>query len=243
MTSSHANVPRSSSTCLATAEDLRRYQHLVDHGTSPLSLNAAIAGPQSFSKSRSTAPNGWSVRMHPVRLPARCPSCSAPMKLRCALGHALVQLCGGAEPPGRKLNNRLRERLAHGGTLFRGYFWGCRKRLGVAGHAVVHHSEPLRIANYERCHAAIVKTRSDKSNSIAIDLRRRSQSHTPNTSCKVCRGVSSDTVRLSSIAIREWSSVSFRAVTRDLGMCGGIVNLLVRHVSPSAARYAACSRR
>ena len=32
-----------------TVEDLRRYQlHLVDHGTSPVSLNAAIAGLKFF---------------------------------------------------------------------------------------------------------------------------------------------------------------------------------------------------
>ena len=38
----------------ATVEDLRRYQlHLVDHGTSPVSLNAAITGLKFFSKSRS----------------------------------------------------------------------------------------------------------------------------------------------------------------------------------------------
>ncbi|MGF6609261.1 hypothetical protein OKW45_004183 [Paraburkholderia sp. WSM4175] len=33
---------------MSTAEDLRRYQHLVDHGTSPLSLNAAIARQKSL---------------------------------------------------------------------------------------------------------------------------------------------------------------------------------------------------
>ena len=33
----------------ATVEDLRRYQlHLVDHGTSPVSLNAAITGLKFF---------------------------------------------------------------------------------------------------------------------------------------------------------------------------------------------------
>ena len=33
----------------ATVEDLRRYQlHLVDHGTSPISLNAAITGLKFF---------------------------------------------------------------------------------------------------------------------------------------------------------------------------------------------------
>jgi len=33
----------------ATVDDLRRYQlHLVDHGTSPVSLNAAIAGLKFF---------------------------------------------------------------------------------------------------------------------------------------------------------------------------------------------------
>lgn len=66
----------------ATAEDLRRYQlHLVDHGTSPVSLNHAITGLKFFFEVTLDQPE-LMVRMHPVRVPrhAHYPSCLAPMK-------------------------------------------------------------------------------------------------------------------------------------------------------------------
>ena len=57
----------------ATVEDLRRYQlHLVDHGTSPVSLNAAIAGLKFFFEV--TLGNGdVMAKMQPVRVPHTLP--------------------------------------------------------------------------------------------------------------------------------------------------------------------------
>ena len=53
----------------ATVEDLRRYQlHLVDHGTSPVSLNHAITGLKFFFEVTLDRPD-LMLRMHPVRVP------------------------------------------------------------------------------------------------------------------------------------------------------------------------------
>jgi integrase/recombinase XerD len=57
----------------ATVEDLRRYQlHLVDHGTSPVSLNAAITGLKFFFEI--TLDQGdLMAKMQPVRVPHTLP--------------------------------------------------------------------------------------------------------------------------------------------------------------------------
>jgi integrase/recombinase XerD len=57
----------------ATAEDLRRYQlHLVDHGISPVSLNAAITGLKFFFEV--TLDHAELIaRMQPVRVPRTLP--------------------------------------------------------------------------------------------------------------------------------------------------------------------------
>jgi site-specific recombinase XerD len=57
----------------ATVEDLRRYQlHLVDHGTSPVSLNAAITGLKFFFEV--TLDQGeLMAKMQPVRVPRTLP--------------------------------------------------------------------------------------------------------------------------------------------------------------------------
>ena len=57
----------------ATVEDLRRYQlHLVDHGTSPVSLNAAITGLKFFFEV--TLDQGeLMAKMQPVQVPRTLP--------------------------------------------------------------------------------------------------------------------------------------------------------------------------
>jgi hypothetical protein len=57
----------------ATVEDLRRFQlHLVDHGTSPVSLNAAITGLKFFFEV--TLGHGELLaKMQPVRVPHTLP--------------------------------------------------------------------------------------------------------------------------------------------------------------------------
>lgn len=53
----------------ATVEDLRRYQlHLLDHSTSPVSLNHAITGLKFFLEVTLDRPE-LMVRMRPVRMP------------------------------------------------------------------------------------------------------------------------------------------------------------------------------
>jgi len=55
----------------ATVEDLRRYQlHLVDHGISPISLNAAITGLKFFYEITLEHAE-LMARMQPVRIPRR----------------------------------------------------------------------------------------------------------------------------------------------------------------------------
>jgi integrase/recombinase XerD len=57
----------------ATAEDLRRYQlHRVDHGISPISLNAAITGLKFFFDITLDHPE-LMAKMHPVRVPRTLP--------------------------------------------------------------------------------------------------------------------------------------------------------------------------
>ena len=57
----------------ATVEDLRNYQlYLVDHGTSPISLNAAITGLKFFSEVTLDRPE-LMAKMQPVRVPRTLP--------------------------------------------------------------------------------------------------------------------------------------------------------------------------
>ena len=57
----------------ASVEDLRRYQlHLVDHGISPISLNAAITGLQFFFDVTLDHAE-LMARMQPVRIPRTLP--------------------------------------------------------------------------------------------------------------------------------------------------------------------------
>jgi integrase/recombinase XerD len=57
----------------ATVEDLRRYQlHLVDHGVSPVSLNAAITGLKFFF-STTLAQEALMAKMRPIYLPRTLP--------------------------------------------------------------------------------------------------------------------------------------------------------------------------
>lgn len=62
----------------ATVEDLRRYQlHLVDHGVSPVSLNAAITGLKFFFEITLQEPD-LMARMQPVRVPRVLPVVLSP---------------------------------------------------------------------------------------------------------------------------------------------------------------------
>jgi len=62
----------------ATVEDLRRYQlHLVDHGISPVSLNAAITGLKFFFEITLNQP-ALMARMQPVRVPHTLPVVLSP---------------------------------------------------------------------------------------------------------------------------------------------------------------------
>ncbi|MGF6472727.1 site-specific integrase [Paraburkholderia youngii] len=66
----------------ASAEDLRRYQlHLVDHGTSPVSLNAAITGLKFFFEITLRQPE-LMARMQPVRVPRVLPVVLSPDEVR-----------------------------------------------------------------------------------------------------------------------------------------------------------------
>jgi integrase/recombinase XerD len=62
----------------ATVEDLRRYQlHLVDHGVSPVSLNAAITGLKFFFEITLNQAE-LMARMQPVRVPRTLPVVLSP---------------------------------------------------------------------------------------------------------------------------------------------------------------------
>jgi site-specific recombinase XerD len=66
----------------ATVEDLRNYQlHLVDHGTSPTSLNAAISGLKFFFDVTLGQPE-LMARMQPVRVPRKLPVALSPDEVR-----------------------------------------------------------------------------------------------------------------------------------------------------------------
>ena len=66
----------------ATVEDLRGYQlHLVDHGTSPVSLNAAITGLKFFFGITLQEPE-LMARMQPVRVPRTLPVVLSPDEVR-----------------------------------------------------------------------------------------------------------------------------------------------------------------
>ncbi|MCC8405328.1 site-specific integrase [Paraburkholderia sp. MMS20-SJTN17] len=66
----------------ATVEDLRNYQlHLVDHGTSPTSLNATISGLKFFFDVTLGQPE-LMARMQPVRVPRKLPVVLSPEEVR-----------------------------------------------------------------------------------------------------------------------------------------------------------------
>jgi integrase len=66
----------------ATVEDLRGYQlHRVDHGTSPISLNAAITGLKFFFEITLEQPARM-ARMQPVRVPRTLPVVLSPDEVR-----------------------------------------------------------------------------------------------------------------------------------------------------------------
>jgi integrase len=66
----------------ATVEDLRGHQlHLVDHGTSPISLNAAITGLKFFFEITLYQPERM-ARMQPVRVPRTLPVVLSPDEVR-----------------------------------------------------------------------------------------------------------------------------------------------------------------
>ncbi|WP_250490893.1 site-specific integrase [Caballeronia sp. INML2] len=66
----------------ATVEDLRNYQlHLVDHGASPISLNAAISGLKFFFDVTLGQPE-LMARMQPVRVPRKLPVVLSPEEVR-----------------------------------------------------------------------------------------------------------------------------------------------------------------
>ena len=65
----------------AAIEDLRSYQlHLVDHGTSPVSLNAAITGLKFFFEVTLNQAE-LMARMQPVRVPRTLPVVLSPEQL------------------------------------------------------------------------------------------------------------------------------------------------------------------
>lgn len=66
----------------ATVEDLRNYQlYLVDHGTSPTSLNAAICGLKFFFNVTLDRPEVM-AKMQPVHLPRKLPVILSPDEVR-----------------------------------------------------------------------------------------------------------------------------------------------------------------
>ncbi|TCK32887.1 site-specific recombinase XerD [Paraburkholderia sp. BL8N3] len=66
----------------ATVEDLRNYQlHLVDHGSSPVSLNSAISGLKFFFDV-TLGQAELMARMQPVRVPRKLPVVLSPEEVR-----------------------------------------------------------------------------------------------------------------------------------------------------------------
>ena len=112
----------------ATVEDLRRYQlHLVDHGTSPVSLNHAITGLKFFFEVTLDRPD-LMVRMHPVRVPRTLPVVLSPDEVR-----RLIEAAGSLKDS---------ERIeALRGFLHRGSFDACQRS------AVAHHI-PARVGRH-----------------------------------------------------------------------------------------------
>ena len=89
----------------ATAEDLRRYQlHLVDQGTSPVSLNAAISGLKFFFEI-TLGRAELMAKMHSVRIPRTLPVILSPEEV--------TRLIGAAEP----LKYQVALTLAYGAGL------------------------------------------------------------------------------------------------------------------------------
>ena len=70
----------------ASTEDLRRYQlHLVDHGISPVSLNAAITGLKFFFEV-TLGDAQRMAKMRPVRIPRTLPVVVSPDRSRPTAG-------------------------------------------------------------------------------------------------------------------------------------------------------------
>ncbi len=66
----------------ATVEDLRNYQlYLVDHGTSPASLNSAISGLKFFCNVTLDRPE-LMAKMQPVHLPRKLPEIMSPDEVK-----------------------------------------------------------------------------------------------------------------------------------------------------------------
>lgn len=66
----------------ATVEDFRNYQlHLVDHGTSPASLNSAISGLKFFCNVTLDRPE-LMAKMQPVHLPRKLPEIMSPDEVK-----------------------------------------------------------------------------------------------------------------------------------------------------------------
>jgi len=66
----------------ATVEDLRNYQlYLVDHGTSPASLNSAISGLKFFFTVTLDRPEAM-AKMQPVHLPRKLPEIMSPEEVK-----------------------------------------------------------------------------------------------------------------------------------------------------------------
>lgn len=66
----------------ASVEELRNYQlHLVDHGTSPASLNAAICGLKFFFGVTLDRPEAM-AKMKPVHLPRKLPEIMSPDEVK-----------------------------------------------------------------------------------------------------------------------------------------------------------------
>lgn len=84
----------------ASREDLRRYQlYLVDQGTSPMSLNAAITGLKFFFDVTVDHPE-LMAKIRPVRVPHTLPTIRRPAG-RAGLSVPLYPPCGHFEPAPR----------------------------------------------------------------------------------------------------------------------------------------------
>jgi Transposase zinc-binding domain/Phage integrase, N-terminal SAM-like domain len=78
-----------------TVEDLRRYQlHLVDHGTSPVSINAAITGLKFFFEVTLDR-SELMAKMRPVRVPRKLPVVLSREEVRSRTSSAPTGRLGG----------------------------------------------------------------------------------------------------------------------------------------------------